>query len=47
MRLIPPIQYDVVKFSRSSVKVVSNGIDVLALLLFHFKDFHGQGLRNL
>ena len=45
MRLIPHIQYDVVKFSRSSVKVVSNDTVVLVLLLFYFKDSMDKDCR--
>ena len=47
MRLIPHIQYDVAKFSRTTVTVISDDTDVLILLLFYFKDFNGQGLQNL
>ena len=38
MRLIPHIQYDVFKFSMSSVAIVSNNTVVLVLLLSYFKD---------
>ena len=47
MRLIPHIQWDVIHFLRYSVTVISDDSDVLVLLLFFFKKFSRQGLREL
>ena len=47
MWLIPHIQWDVINFLQYSVTVISDDTDVLVLILFHFKKFSRQGLREL
>ena len=48
MWLIPHIQWDVINFLQYSVTVISDDTDVLLLiLLFYFKKFSRQGLREL
>ena len=47
MWLISHIQWDVINFLRYSVTVISDDTDVLVLMLFYFKKFSRQGLREL
>ena len=46
MRIIPHIHWDVIKYSRKCLTVISEDTDVVVLLLYYFNVFSAREFKN-